>query len=358
MQQLQKSSTIMRFLLRFLVVGLTVLSSQQRRSLVTDAAFFLTQVPRVSHCSSSSQHPFVVHRHENCRSQSSVTRLFRSADDDDNDATPLRQSRFQGNSRVPTAQELDVMDQMIDKLADAKPYELPTAVQRAFRVISSPQFFLRIASRQDAATSDADRAKLSALASNLVSTLEAVVSTTEEKLDERAKAVESIVKAAAEPDNGELYFPLLPARLEAMRTVMRKLEPSTLDEGFLSTVDAWMNKSNEDGLEGMVGILQKCLQLWAGIVLDRALSATTTSAETDDQEATEAFRKLLATDSDEWDAVLSQSDIPLSRIQASVQRTMEAIVLNADAGSMAQRVQAEYLKEIVNRIESASNRQL
>eukprot|EP00957_Ditylum_brightwellii_P080896 6153765-Ditylum_brightwellii.AAC.1 len=65
------------------------------------------------------------------------------------------------------------MDDMITKLADAKPYELPNAVSRAVRVVSSPRFFLRIAERADMATSDIEKEKLSALAENLVSTLEA-----------------------------------------------------------------------------------------------------------------------------------------------------------------------------------------
>lgn len=39
-----------------------------------------------------------------------------------------RQSRLEGNTREPTAEELAIIDEMITKLADAKPYELPNAV--------------------------------------------------------------------------------------------------------------------------------------------------------------------------------------------------------------------------------------
>jgi hypothetical protein len=249
------------------------------------------------------------------------------------------------------------MDEMIDKLAEAKPYDLPNAVQRAFRVISSPQFFLRIAARQDATSSETERAKLSALASNLVSTLEAVVSTTEDRLDERAKQFEAVVKAAAEPSTGEFLVPLVPERVQAMRAALSRLDPSSLDEGFLSTVDAWMNKSHQDGMDGMVSILQKCLQQFAGIVLDRAVasSSASASASPDDQDALDVYRAILASDADEWDAVLARTNVPLAKVQAAVQKTMETIVLNAEAGSIAQRVQAEYLKEIVKRIEAASS---
>ena len=140
------------------------------------------------------------------------------------------------------------MDEMIVKLADAKPYELPNAVRRAFRVVSSPRFFMRIAELTDKATDSEEKEKFAALASNLVATLEVVVETTEETLDERAKEVEAILKAAAEPETGDFLVPLLPQQVQSMRNVVEGLEPSSLDEGFLSTVDAFMNKSHQDGM--------------------------------------------------------------------------------------------------------------
>lgn len=68
--------------------------------------------------------------------------------------------------------------------------------------MSSPQFFMRIAERADHMSDDLMKAKLAALSENVVATLEAVVSTTENSLDERARDVEDIVKAAAELDSG------------------------------------------------------------------------------------------------------------------------------------------------------------
>ena len=147
--------------------------------------------------------------------------------------------------REPSDQETKIMDDMITKLADAKPYELPNAVSRAIRVVSSPQFFLRIAARADMAKDDDEREKLSALADNLVTTIQAVVDMTEDSLDERAKDVENVVKAASEPDSGEFLVPLSKERVDDMRKAMRKLEIADLDEGFLSTVDAWMNKAHQ-----------------------------------------------------------------------------------------------------------------
>lgn len=47
----------------------------------------------------------------------------------------MRSSRLEGNMRQPSAEEVALMDEMITKLADAKPYELPNAVRRAFRYV-------------------------------------------------------------------------------------------------------------------------------------------------------------------------------------------------------------------------------
>jgi len=85
-----------------------------------------------------------------------------------------RKSRLGGNSREPSIQEISIMDDMITKLMTAKPYELPNVVSKAVRVVSSPRFFMRIAERADIATDEVEKEQLSSLATNLVSTIEAV----------------------------------------------------------------------------------------------------------------------------------------------------------------------------------------
>lgn len=250
-----------------------------------------------------------------------------------------------------------VMDEMISKLADAKPYDLPNAVRRAFRVISSPQFFLRIAQRTDMAADETEKAKLGALASNLVSTLEAVVETTEEKLDERAKEVEQVLKAAAEPETGEFLVPLLPQQVEAMRKVVEDLEPSSLDEGFLSTVDSFMMKSHQDGMDGMVTILQKCLQAYSGVTILRARKLLSETEEL--TPASECLQQLLSVDADQWDAeirkAVSDGKVEAAALVNEIQKTMERVVLGLENGSMAQRVQAEFLRELVSRAEAVQS---
>ncbi|VEU39362.1 unnamed protein product [Pseudo-nitzschia multistriata] len=268
-----------------------------------------------------------------------------------------RVSRIEGNQREPNDNEKKLMDEMIVKLANAKPYELPNAVRRAFRVISSPRFFMRIAELTDKAEDEAEKEKLAAFASNLVATLEVVVETTEETLDERAKEVEMVLKAAAEPETGDFLVPLLPEQVQGMRKVVEGLEPSSLDEGFLSTVDAFMNKSHQDGMDGMVEILQKCLQQYSGVCILRARKSTQEGDDGSSSESSKLFDKLLQVDTDSWDdeiknGVASSDDVTTQKLTTEIQKTMETVVLGLENGSMAQRVQAEYLRELVTRVEA------
>jgi hypothetical protein len=259
-------------------------------------------------------------------------------------------SRIEGNQREPSQEELNAMDEMITKLANAKPYELPNAVQRAFRVVSSPKFFLRIAELADNAKQDIEKKKLAALASNLISTLEAVVSTTEDKLDETSKDVEKVVKAAAEPDSGEFLVPLLPERIQSMREEFYNLDDNQLNERFLSTVDSWMNKSYKDGMDLMVGILQKVLQMYAGRKIAQVLSREADIS----RPSRKLLVELLNADADMWDGLIRggiQNGITAEQLQSEVQSSMETIVFSLEAGSLSQRVQAEYLKEISKRVE-------
>jgi len=265
---------------------------------------------------------------------------------------PLSGSRLDGNQSDPTFKDISTMDEMIKKMVEAEEYELPNAVRRAFRVCSSPQFFLRIATLADQADDAAQKEKLSTLAANLATTIEAVVSTTKGQFDDRAKEVEDILKQASEPSSGEFLVPLSTERGDAMRQALVELEPSKLDESFLSTVDAWIVKSHQDGMDGMVTILQKLLQQYAGIQVSRARAA---QQGTSSSEAANLLEKLLALDTDTWDTEIrngTSSDVTTSGLVAEIQRTMESVILGLENGSMAQRIQAEYLKELVTRAEA------
>ena len=66
---------------------------------------------------------------------------------------------------------------------------------------------------------------------------------------------------------------------------------------------------------------------------------------------------LLSIDTDLWDnemkkAFLEDVGVSAKSLISETQRIMEAVVFGLDSGSMAQRVEAEYLKELVSRIET------
>jgi len=338
--------------------------------------------------SSSLTHSYsIVHRWRTFQSRplgtsmsNTLVLMSSSFTNESNSNDPKRsQSRIAGNQRAPSPQDIAIIDEMINKLSNAKAYDLPNAVSQAIRVVSSPRFFMRIAERADMTKDTLEKERLSALATNLVSTLEAVVSTTEDRLDERAKSLEQIVKAAAEPETGEFLVPLTQERITAMRERLTKIHPADLDEGFLAVVDKWMNKAHLDGLQGMVTILQKVLQMYAGACISRARAqlqanvgaavAGQSQAEANQalaqQEAkgqslsSQLMDRLMNMDSDLWDAELSkaltggveESRISPKAFMGEVQRTVEAIILGLPNGSMAQQVQAEFLRELIARIE-------
>ncbi len=71
-------------------------------------------------------------------------------------------------------------------------------------------------------------------------------------------------------------------------------------QALLSNAFAWMRKASEDSLDGMVALLQKVLQLYAG----KVLSAAGTPQDGDAAES--ALRRLIAAEEEQWDSLLRQ----------------------------------------------------
>eukprot|EP00518_Triparma_eleuthera_P005585 CAMPEP_0182467734 /NCGR_PEP_ID=MMETSP1319-20130603/14471_1 /TAXON_ID=172717 /ORGANISM="Bolidomonas pacifica, Strain RCC208" /LENGTH=320 /DNA_ID=CAMNT_0024667857 /DNA_START=57 /DNA_END=1016 /DNA_ORIENTATION=+ len=276
-------------------------------------------------------------------------------------------SGFAGNN-APRPEDISIMDSMIDKLAAASLLELPTAVSASLKVCGSPQFFLRIAERADM-SSGPEKESLVALADNLSATLQAVVETSERKLDERAEAVEAVVKAAAE-DDGEFMVPLSAARRSSLMSAVASLPASDRDETFVATVDSWMNKANEDGLDGMVVILQAVMQCYAAVEIARLTEelvekvgremaevqgegAGSSSSPSPSSPASKYFGAVLASNPDSWPAMMADlpDGVDHDAVMGEAQRTIEGVVLGLENGSMRQRVMAEFLREIVAKVE-------
>lgn len=131
----------------------------------------------------------------------------------------------------------------------------------------------------------------------------------------------------------------------------------------------------QDGMDGMVSIMQTALQIYAGTAISRArlqLQANVGAAvsgedqaaadavvaaakEGDSSAASDLLEKLLHVDTNDWEMEIRKGidgDVKKEALVSEVQKTMESVILGLENGSMAQRVQAEFLRELVTRIES------
>lgn len=127
-------------------------------------------------------------------------------------------------------------------------------------------------------------------------------------------------------------------------------------------------------MDGMVTILQKVLQIYAGRVISNARvqllanvgaavsgqsQAAADAAANEESNATSAASELLehilSVDTDTWDMEIRkgiEGKCTKDQLVKEIQRTMEGVILGLENGSMAQRVQAEYLRELITRVEA------
>ena len=162
--------------------------------------------------------------------------------------------------------------------------------------------------------------------------------------------LQEILRAGADERTGEWKLPLAADKVEAMRAALEK-KADSVDEALLSNCFSWMRKASDDELDGMVTILQKVLQLYASraLVLSEGAGANSTGGGG----AEMTLSELLKVDEAKWASILRKKvqDGEISEVSflESLQRKMESVVLGLSSGSYAQRVQAEYLKELESR---------
>ncbi|PRW58323.1 hypothetical protein C2E21_3211 [Chlorella sorokiniana] len=243
------------------------------------------------------------------------------------------------------------LDQLIDVLLEKKnPQDLAQTV--AENIMSFDQrFWLRLATRSDAATDDEQRKQLSDLAKVVMQLVDGIVRRSSEQLSESTGLLQDILMAAADPQTGEWTLPLQPDKLEAMQAVMAA-NASGLDESLLASCYSWMRKAAEDKLDGMVALLQKVLQVYACQQLSQPPAGGSSGGASD-----ALLDELLAADEALWTRLIrqraSEGGASEAALMEALQRRMETVVLGLPSGSYAQRVQAEYLKELEERAKSA-----
>lgn len=173
--------------------------------------------------------------------------------------------------------------------------------------------------------------------------VEAAVSATDAQLDAGASALQAVLTAGADAA-GEWHLPLDSDALTRMRTALNDAGDA-VDEAFLSSAFAWMRKAAADDNDGVVSLIQTAVQLYAAREL--------VGSSTDPAEA--ALDAVLATAEPEWGDKLTAAAVAVggAAFDAALRKRMERVALGLPSGSYAQRVQAEYLKEVEARAADA-----
>jgi hypothetical protein len=263
--------------------------------------------------------------------------------------TPLRASASDDASAaaLPGLAETAALDELIDiLLAATDATDLSQKV--AENMLSFDQrFWLRLATRTDSADDEEEKDRLASLARVVMQLVDAIMRKTNAQLTDSAAVLQEILRAGADERTGEWTLPLPADKVKAMRAAM-DARADSLDEALLSNCFAWMRKASDDKLDGMVTLLQIVLQLYAS----RALTLAASSSKS--EEGSEAaISALLGTEEGRWAVEIRgrarEGTISEVSFLEALQRRMEAVVLGLSSGSYAQRVQAEYLKELETR---------
>jgi hypothetical protein len=197
------------------------------------------------------------------------------------------------------------------------------------------QMWLRMASRIDNVNTDEEKDAIADVMSKCMKIIEATLKKAEETIDRSSEQLQRIIAAAADQTTMEFDVPL---KADALKRMEAEIKNCTVDEGMLNTTYAWIRKSDEDKMDGMVHILQKFLQVYAAGELNK------NKAPLDEL--------LGCSNTDDWPVVFQKlvnegyGEVAFTK---ELQQRMEEVVLGLTNGSYAQRVQAEYLKEVEER---------
>jgi hypothetical protein len=203
------------------------------------------------------------------------------------------------------------------------------------------RLFMRLAEMSDAQDDDFEKLRIRQLATTVANSLESIVKETDKLMDEDAALVQEMLCTLAD-EHGEFELPVPEERLLALRATIRKCGTS-LDEGFVATIKAYMKRSSDDGLEGMVQVLRVLLQTFAAERL-RLLAVGQVGA---DVALETRFEAALDNAPELWDSVLRSPDVSPDDLVNLLQDKMGEVVLGMPAGSAVQGVLAEYLSELV-----------
>jgi len=231
-------------------------------------------------------------------------------------------------------------------LRASQPDELPKLLAENLKVIDQ-RLFLRLAEMSDVEEDEYEKLRIRQLATLVASSLETIFEQADRQMNADADVVQDLLRTMAS-EAGEFELPIPAARLDALRTSIRE-RATSLDEGFVGTVKAYMKKASDDGLEGMVDVLRVLLQTFAAERL-LVLAGSQMGAGGASQEAIIA---VLGVNPEQWEAALrarmcgDASECNAEELVGMLQDKMGEVVLGMPAGSAVQTVLAEYLNELL-----------
>ena len=152
------------------------------------------------------------------------------------------------------------MDALIAQLRESTPEKMPEVLAANMKSIDQ-RLFLRLAEMSDEEEDEFEKLRIRQLATTVTTTLEALLKDAETQLNADAQAVQGLLAAMASAD-GQFEVPVPEERITAVRADIRG-QLATLDEGFVGTTKAYMQRASDDGLDGMVEVLRQLLQAYA-----------------------------------------------------------------------------------------------
>lgn len=237
-------------------------------------------------------------------------------------------------------------DELIGELRKAPADQLANVLASNFKQVDA-SLFLRLAEMADEADDDSERDDIATLSTRIASTVEQLLAQAGSKLDADAEVVQELMRLAAN-EQGEFTVPVPAANIAKVRAeVQSKL--GQIDDGFVGTLEAYMKKASDDGLEGLVEVLRELLQVYATERMVKMLEVATPA------EVVQVVRKTLEAPPADWEAQLRaqmQADDAAASpdmVLGALQDKMGEVVLGMPSGSKVQGVLAEMLNELISR---------
>lgn len=241
------------------------------------------------------------------------------------------------------------VDELIVEMRSTSTQQLPRLVAENIKMIDAT-FFLRLAELSDATEDRLEKARLSELADTVARTLQSALEKTDEVADSKSQQAQELLAILADEDTGDFFTPVPPEKLDVLRQRVRETLP-TLDETFVATLRSFLNKCVDDGMDGMVGIIQKVLQVFASEVL------ITMTASGVREELRRPLHEFFSTDPDRWGEVLREGQmqevLPADELSQLLKEEVAQAVLELPSGSLTQSVAAEYLGEAIKLLDTA-----